>query len=163
MQSLCPAIYLLSVLAHYITHLGPIWTPSQPQNGQRQALKHHVFPCRPLKWVVRGQLTLESSMQSLCPATYLLSVQAHYITHLGPIWTPSQPQNGQRQALKHHVFLTVLVRVWIMPPAHPPPSIQQIVYQFFQTIVLVDHQGIQGPATGTITFCLTYFMFPNII
>ena len=102
-------------------------------------------------------------MQSLCPATYLLSVQAHYITHLGPIWTPSQPQNGQRQALKHHVFLTVLVRVWIMPPAHPPPSIQQTIYQFFQTIVLVDHQGIHGPATGYITFCLTYYMFPNII
>ena len=102
-------------------------------------------------------------MQSLCPVNLSFSVQAHYITHLGPIWPPSQPQNSQRQALKHHVFLTVLMRVWIMPPAHPPPSIQEIIYQFFQTRVLVDHQVIVGPAIGLITFCLTYFIFPNII
>ena len=156
--------HLICVHPHYITHRGPIWTPYQPPKRPETSPKTPRFPLSLSKVSSMGSPHSKISYATSLSCQPIYSLSRHAIS---PLWDPSgpptSPQNGQRQALKHHVFLTVLVRVWIMPPAHPPPSIQQIVYQFFQTIVLVDHQGIQGPATGTITFCLTYFMFPNII
>ena len=92
--------YLICVHPHYITHLGPIWTPSQPQNGQRQALKHHVFPCRPHKWVVWGQLTLKSRMQSLCPVNLSPHCPGTLYhpsgTHLDPIPAPKRPETSPK-------------------------------------------------------------------
>ena len=58
--------HLIWVNPHYITHLGPRGTPSQPPNGQKRAQKRHVFPCRYHKWVVWARPIVKSRMQSLC-------------------------------------------------------------------------------------------------